>query len=88
MVQAGQASKQLVAKRRIVVTSKLQLDGSQLISAFHSELSSCKLSIKLSPTQAIAANVSFYEHKTSCLKNSAKFKDTNNFLNEDVSPAA
>ena len=31
--------------------------------------------------------MSSYEHRTSCLKNSAKLKGTDIFLNEDVSPA-
>ena len=41
----------------------------------------------MSPTRAIVAKMSSYEHRTSCLKISAKLKGTNIFLNEDVSPA-
>ena len=41
----------------------------------------------MSPTRAIVAKMSSYEHRTSCLKNSAKLKGTDIFLNEDVSPA-
>ena len=81
--QAGETSEQLLAKVRSVVTSKLELDGNSVISAFRSGQSS--------PSQpqsrAIVAKMSSYEHRTSCLKNSAKLKGTDIFLNEDVSPA-
>ena len=41
----------------------------------------------MSPTRTIVAKISSYEHGTSCLKNSAKLKGTDIFLNEGVSPA-
>ena len=81
--QAGESSEQLLAKVRNFVTTELGLVGNSVIFAFRSGHSS--------PSQpqsrAIVAKMSSYEHKTSCLKNSAKLKGTNIFLNEDLSPA-
>ena len=72
---------------RNVVTSKLKLDGNQVISAFRSRHSSPSQPNQLSPSRAIVAKMSSYEHRTSCLKNYAKLKGTDIFLNEDISPA-
>ena len=85
--QAGETSEQLLEKVRNVITTKLQLDGKQVISAFRSGQSSPSQPNQLSPSRAIVAKMSSYEHRTSCLKNSAKLKGSNIFLNEDVSPA-
>ena len=40
-----------------------------------------------STTWAIAAKMSSYKHRTSCLKTSAKLEDTDIFFNEDARPA-
>ena len=85
--QAGETSEQLLEKVRNVAMAKLQLDGNQVISAFSSGLSSSSQTKQMSPTRAIVAMMSSYEHRTSCLKNTEKLKGTSIFLNEDVSPA-
>ena len=85
--QAAETNEQLQEKVRNVVTINLRLDGNQVISGFRSEQSSPCQPNQMSPTRAIVAKMSSYEHRNSCLKNSAKLKGTNIFLNEDVSPA-
>ena len=85
--QAGETSENLLIKVRKVVMSKLQLDANQVISVSCSGQNSPSQSNQLSPTLEIVAKMSSYEHRTSCLKNSAKLKCSNIFLTEDVSPA-
>ena len=78
--QAGEISEQLLEKVRDAVTTNLQLDDNQVISAFSSGLSSPSQPKQISPTLANVAKMSSYEHRTSCLKSSAKLKGTNIFL--------
>ena len=69
------------------MTANLQLDGNQVISAFRSGQSSPSQPNQMPPTRVIVAKMSSYEHMTTCLKNFAKLKSTNIFLNEIVSTA-